>query len=168
MYFPLENEPPIGQNSTKCISRHINGSIKRLPRHLPIKSWSVGPKNEMKYMYFGPEIGLCALLYKMVVHKGSDFCHKNHRKFASTLGQRPRKFSPILGRRQANLHPPLAEDQANLHHPWPKAKQSWSGRVPKWSGRVPNDLVGSSIGMLRSPYGLVGSPNGLVPSPMVW
>ena len=61
----------------------------------------------MKYMYFGTEIGLCVLLYKMAVHKGSDFGHKNHRHFASTLGQVPIKFTPTLGRRPSKFTPTL-------------------------------------------------------------
>ena len=40
----------------------------------------------MKYMYFGPEIGLCALLYKMAVQKVQILVTKT--QFASTLGRR--------------------------------------------------------------------------------
>ena len=69
----------------------------------------------MKYMYFGPEIGLCALLYKMAVQKVQILVTKTH--FASTLGQRPSKFTPTLGRRSGEV-------------------TKWSDRVPKWSGEV--------------------------------
>ena len=69
----------------------------------------------MKYMYFGPEIGLCALLYKMAVQKVQILVTKTH--FASTLGHRPSKFTPTLGRRSGEV-------------------TKWSDRVPKWSGEV--------------------------------
>ena len=54
----------------------------------------------MIYMYFGPEIGLCALLYKMAVQ--------------ILVTKTTEILLPPLARGQANLHPPLAKGQAKL------------------------------------------------------
>ena len=84
----------------------------------------------MKYMYFGPEIGLCALLYKMAVQKVQILVTKTH--FASTLGQRPSKFTPTLGRRSGEV-----TKWSDRVPKWSGEVTKWSCRVPKWSSSVP-------------------------------
>ena len=107
----------------------------------------------MKYMYFGPEIGLCALLYKMAVQKVQILVTKTH--FASTLGHRPSKFTPTLD----PLNGLIGSPNGLVGCP--------NGLVgsPNGMERSPNGLVGSSNGLVGSTNGLAGSPNGLVGSP---
>ena len=103
----------------------------------------------MKYMYFGPKIGL--------------YTKWRYIKDQILVTKTTEILLPPLARGQANLHPPLAEGQANLHPPLAKGQAKLCQVLTNTNGLVgslnglegsPNDLVGSSNGMLRSPYGI--------------
>ena len=64
--YRLENEPPIGQNSTPCMSRHTKGNARTSYQHFPIELGLVGKETSKiglgvkKYVHLGPKIVLDA------------------------------------------------------------------------------------------------------------